>query len=110
MEDFKQIVFRNEDEVLVIVPQSEDAITKVNFLNEIDSVKAGKLNALKNLCIEKIPVDSVLKYVVAEKGTNILNIEHSEGVISLDITTLESSEQLIVSNSIQVCIQLINNI
>ena len=108
MENFKQIVYRNEDEVLVIVPQSENVNTTVNFLNEIDSVKAGKLNALKNLCIEKIPVDSVLKYVVAEKGTNILNIEHSEGVISLDITTFESSEQLIVSDSIQVCIQLIN--
>jgi hypothetical protein len=108
MENFKQIVYRNEDEVLVIVPQSENVNTKVNFLNEIDSVKASKLNSLKNLCIEKIPQDSVLKYVVAEKGTNILNIEHSEGVISLDITTLESSEQLIVSDSIQVCIQLIN--
>jgi hypothetical protein len=108
MENFKQIVYRNEDEVLVIVPQSENVNTKVNFLNEIDSVEAGKLNALKNLCIEKIPIDSVLKYVVAEKGTNIINIEHSEGVISLDITTLESSEQLIVSDAIQVCIQLIN--
>ena len=108
MENFKQIVYRNEDEVLVIVPQSENVNTKVNFLNEIDSVKASKLNSLKNLCIEKIPQDSVLKYVVAEKGTNILNIEHSEGVISLDITTLESSEQLIVGDSIQVCIQLIN--
>jgi hypothetical protein len=108
MENFKQIVYRNEDEVLVIVPQSENVNTTVNFLNEIDSVKAGKLNALKNLCIEKIPVDSVLKYVVAEKGTNILNIEHSEGVIQINIMTLNSQEQTIVSDSINVCIELLN--
>jgi hypothetical protein len=108
MNDFKKIVYRNEDEALVIIPQSDDLEINVNFLGEIDADKANKLNTLKSLCIEKIPQDSVLKYVVAEKGTNILNIEHSEGVISLDITTFESSEQLIVSDSIQVCIQLIN--
>ena len=108
MNDFKKIVYRNEDEAIVIIPQSDDLEINVNFLGEIDADKANKLNTLKSLCIEKIPQDSVLKYVVAEKGTNILNIEHSEGVISLDITILESSEQLIVSNSIQVCIQLIN--
>lgn len=110
MEDFKQIVFRNEDEALVIVPQSENVNTTVNFLNEIDSVKAGKLNSLKNLCIEKIPVDSVLKYVVAEKGTNILNIEHSEGVISIDITTLDNIELNIVIIAINCCNDILNSI
>lgn len=109
MEDFKQIVYRNEDEALVIVPKSENLEIKVNFLNKIDSVSANKLNALKNLCIEKIPNDSVLKYVVSERGTNILNIEHSEGVIQIDITTLSENEISIISDSINACIDLLNN-
>jgi hypothetical protein len=110
MENFKQIVYRNEDEALVIIPQSDDLEINVNFLGEIDADKANKLNTLKSLCIEKIPQDSVLKYVVAEKGTNILNIEHSIGVVSLDITTLAQDKQLIVSDAIKACIRILNNL
>jgi hypothetical protein len=109
MENFKQIVYRNEDDVLVIVPTSENVNTKVNFLNELDSTNLEKLNALKNLCIEKIPAETFLKYVVSERGTNILNVEHSEGVIQINIMTLNSQEQTIVSDSINVCIELLNS-
>jgi hypothetical protein len=106
MEDFKQIVFRNEDEALVIIPMLQESETKVFFLNQLETIEKSKLVALKELCESKI--EEPLKYVVAEKGTNIINVEHKNGVLQLNILDLSDSEKLIVQNAIDVCTKLIN--
>lgn len=106
MEDFKQIVFRNEDGALVIIPMLQDSLTKVFFLNQLENDEKNKLEALKELCESKI--EEPLKYVVAERGTNILNVEYYGGVLQLNILDLTDPEKLIVQDSIQVCIELIN--
>jgi hypothetical protein len=106
MEYFKQIVFRNEDEALVIIPMLQDSLTKVFFLNQLETAEQNKLIALKELCESKI--EEPLKYVVAERGTNILNVEYYGGVLQLNILDLTDPEKLIVQDSIQVCIELIN--
>jgi hypothetical protein len=106
MEDFKQIVFRNEDEALVIIPMLQESETKVFFLNQLETIEKSKLVALKELCESKI--EEPLKYVVAEKGTNIINVEYENGVLQLNILDLSDSEKLVVQNAIDVCTQLIN--
>jgi len=106
MNDFKQIVFRNEDGALVIIPMLQDSLTKVFFLNQLENDEKSKLEALKELCESKI--EEPLKYVVAEKGTNIINVEYENGVLQLNILDLTDPEKLIVQDSIQVCIELIN--
>lgn len=106
MIDFKQIVYRNEDEALVIVPLPQDSETKVFFLNQLETAEKNELIALKELCESKI--EEPLKYVVAEKGTNIINVEFENGVLQLNILELNDSEKLVVQNSIQVCIGLLN--
>lgn len=106
MDNFKQIVFRNEDGALVIIPMLQDSLTKVFFLNQLETAEQNKLIALKELCESKI--EEPLKYVVAERGTNILNVEYYGGVLQLNILDLTDPEKLIVQDSIQVCIELIN--
>lgn len=106
MIDFKQIVYRNEDEALVIVPLPQDSETKVFFLNQLETTEQNKLIALKELCESKI--EEPLKYVVAEKGTNIINVEFENGVLQLNILDLLDAEKLVVQNAIQVCIKLLN--
>lgn len=106
MNDFKQIVFRNEDGALVIIPMLQDSLTKVFFLNQLETAEQNKLIELKELCESKI--EEPLKYVVAERGTNILNVEYHEGVLQLNILDLTDPEKLIVQDSIQVCTELIN--
>ncbi len=107
MKDFKQIVYRNADEALVIVPLLEDSETKVFFLNQLEITKQNKLIALKELCESKI--EESLKYVVAEKGTNIINIEYENGVLQLNILDILDAEKLIVQNAITVCVELLNS-
>ena len=106
MIDFKQIVYRNEDEALVIIPMLQDSLTKVFFLNQLENDEKNKLEALKELCESKI--EEPLKYVVAEKGTNIINVEYENGVLQLNILDLSNNEKLIVQNAIDVCTKLIN--
>lgn len=106
MIDFKQIVYRNEDEALVIIPMLQDSETKVFFLKKLETTEQNKLIALKELCESKI--EEPLKYVVAEKGTNIINVEFEGGVLQLNVLELNDSEKLIVQDSIQTCIELIN--
>lgn len=107
MEQYKQIVYRNEDQVLVIVPENENIDTKVVFLEAIETDLKIKLDALKNLCLSKI--DGDLKYVVAFKGTNILNIENNKGTLQLDITEVPTDELLVITNAISTCLQILNS-
>jgi hypothetical protein len=107
MVDYKQIVYREEDKALVIVPQNDSIGTKVVFIEQLEVDLINPLLALKTLSESK--VDSTLKYVVAYKGTNELNIEHKNGVLILDITKLPNDEILIITNAITACLQILNS-
>lgn len=108
MEDFKQIVYRSEDNALVVVPQNEEIETKVLFLDNLNTINKTSLLNLKSLCEQYVETDQQLKYVVAYKGTNLINIE-SNKVYQLDITTLNETNSTIVQNAITTCLELLNS-
>lgn len=106
MKTYNRIVYRDSDEALVIETDESEAMTIVSLLGKLDEHLRIPLLALRDLCRQKI--DDTLTYVVAYKGTNILNIEHEGGVIQIDITTLPNDELSIVSAGITACTEIIN--
>lgn len=105
MVNFEKIVYREEDNCLVIV-SLDNEIVKVLFLDKIKEEYNNSLLNLKNLCQSKI--EDLIKYVVAYKGTNIINIEFNGGVYEMKIEELTNEEKTIVNDSINICINLLN--
>lgn len=107
METFKQIVYRNEDTALMIIPTNDDIQIIARFINELsDSQKQPFVN-LRDFCLTK--VESIL-YVVYTTDVDRLDIQPIEGeVVCLVVSELEQSDKDIVNSALQECTILLNN-
>lgn len=106
METIKQIVFRESDLVVMILPKSDAEITP-RFLNEIQESDRTPLEALKTLC--RSLVNAELKYVVYTSDSNTLDIETEDENISLIVSEMSAEDKAIVDNAGVICTQLINS-
>ena len=107
METFKQIIYRNEDTALMIVPTNEDLQIIPRFINELsDSQKQPFIN-LRDFCLTK--TDSIL-YVVYTTDVDRLDIQQIEGdVVCLIVNELDQNDKDIVNSALQECSNLLNN-
>jgi hypothetical protein len=107
METFKQIVYRNDDTALMIVPTNEDIQIMPRFINELsDSQKQPFIN-LRDFCLTK--TESIL-YVVYTTDVNRLDIQPIEGdVVYFVVNELDKSDKDIVNSALQECSNLLNN-
>ena len=107
METFKQIIYRNEDTALMIVPTNEDLQIIPRFINELsDSQKQPFIN-LRDFCLTK--TDSIL-YVVYTTDVDRLDIQPIEGdVVCLIVNELDQNDKDIVNSALQECSNLLNN-
>ena len=106
METIKQIVFRESDLVVMILPKSDAEIVP-RFLNEMQDSDRTPLEELKTLC--RSLVNSELKYVVYTSDGNTLNIEAEDEDISLIVSEMSAEDKAIVDNAGVICTQLINS-
>jgi len=107
METIKQIVFRESDLVVMIIPKS-DAQVIPRFLNEMQESDRAPLEALKTLC--RTFINSELKYVVYVSEGNALNIEgeaEAENVTKI-VSEMSVEDKAIVDNAGLICTQFIN--
>lgn len=106
METFKQIVYRNEDTALMILPSNSDIEVTARFINEFDESQKIVFFNLRDFCLTK--VDTIL-YVVYTTDVNRLDIQPIEGsVVCLDVDSLDENDQLIVNSALQECSNLLN--
>ena len=107
METFKQIIYRNEDTALMIIPTNEDIQIIPRFINELsDSQKQPFIN-LRDFCLTK--TDSIL-YVVYTTDVDRLDIQPIEGdVVCLVVNELDKNDKDIVDSALQECSNLLNN-
>ena len=61
METFKQIVYRNEDTALMIIPTNDDIQIIARFVNELSDLQKQPFINLRDFCLTK--TESIL-YVV----------------------------------------------
>ena len=107
METFKQIIYRNEDTALMIIPTNEDIQIIPRFINELsDSQKQPFIN-LRDFCLTK--TDTIL-YVVYTTDVDRLDIQPIEGdVVCLVVNELDQSDKDIINSVLQECTNLLNN-
>ena len=106
METFKQIIYREDDNALMIIPTNDEIQVIPRFVSELSMEQQQKFEELKTLCLTKI--DS-LKYVVHYVETNILNLQSDEDkTLELVISDLPDNEKIIISEVGTICTELLN--
>ncbi len=107
METFKQIIYRNEDTALMIIPTNEGIQIIPRFINELsDSQKQPFIN-LRDFCLTKT---NSLLYVVYTTDVDRLDIQPIEGdVVCLTVNELDQSDKDIVNSALKECTNLLNN-
>jgi hypothetical protein len=107
METFKQIVYREDDNALMIIPTNDEIQIIPRFVSELSMEQQQKFEELKNICLTKI--DS-LKYVVYYVETNIMNLQSDEDkTIELLISDLSDGEKIIINEVGFICTELLNS-
>lgn len=108
METFKQIIYREDDTALMIIPTNEQIQTIARFVNELSIERQLKFEKLKLFCLTKI---DTLQYVVNYTGSDVLNLQSDEDqTIQLIISNLSDYEKLLINEVNNICMELINNI
>jgi hypothetical protein len=106
METFKQIVYRNEDTALMIIPTNDDIQIIARFVNELSDLQKQPFINLRDFCLTK--TESIL-YVVYTTDVDRLDIQPIEGdVVCLVVSELEQSDKDIVNSALQECTVLLN--
>lgn len=106
METVKQIVYREEDGVLMIVANNENLAPTPRFLKDLTVEQKATIEALRTFVLTKI---DVIKYVVYTAENNHLYLEPTEGdSIPLFVTDLGEDKPIVDSVGLM-CTQLLNS-
>lgn len=106
METFRQIIYRDSDTALMILPTDEDVQVIARFVNELSEQDAAPLLALKDFCLTKV---QTLPYVVYLQDENRLDIQPIEGdVVCLLVSELDENDKLIIDAAGIKCTELLN--
>ena len=107
METFRQIIYRDSDTALMILPTNEDVQVIARFVNELSEQDAAPLLALKIFILTKV---QTLSYVVYLQDENRLDIQPIEGdVVCLLVSELDENDKLIIDAAGIKCSNLLNN-
>lgn len=107
METFKQIVYRNEDTALMIIPTNNQIEIIPRFINDLSETEQQPFLNLRNFCLTK--TDSIM-YVVYTTDVDRLDIQPNEGnVVCLVVNELEEKDKDIVESALKECLKLLNN-
>ena len=107
MKTFKQIVYRQSDTALMIVPSDENEQTEIRFVNDLDDNQKQTFLDLQDYLLTM--VDS-LDYCVYMTDINRLDAQPIEGEsVLLLVDELDTNDRLIVDKTLDLCKNLLNN-
>ena len=105
METIKQIVYRELDEVLMIVPLNELKVINPIFIKDLNDLNKSIFYDFKNICISQL---SPVKYIVNDVSKNKYNIESETENKDIYINDLNSEEKEKIEIFLQICRNFIN--
>jgi len=107
MENFKQIVYRQSDKALMIIPQNEELQVVPRFVNELTAEQQASFYELEVFCLtQKDP----LVYVIYTTDVNRLDIQGEDNqVVCLNVSEMNPIDKAIVDKVCVICTELINN-
>ncbi|MEI8137285.1 MAG: hypothetical protein WCH21_08175 [Bacteroidota bacterium] len=107
MENFKQIVYRQSDKALMIIPQNDNIQVVPRFVNELTELQQVSFNELETFCLtQKDP----LLYTVYTTDVNRLDIQGEDNeVICLNVSEMSPEDKAIVDKVGVICTELLNS-
>ena len=106
MKTYKQIVYRQSDTALMIVPSDENEQTEIRFVNDLNETQKQIFLDLETFLLTKI--DSI-EYWVYMTDINRLDAQQSEtNSVLILVDELDETDKLIVNKSLDICKKLIN--
>ena len=107
MENFKQIVYRQSDKALMIIPQNEELQVVPRFVNELTAEQQASFNELEAYCLTQ---QDPLVYTVYTTDVNRLDIqgEYNE-VVCLIVSEMNPEDKAIVDKVGVICTELLNS-
>jgi len=107
MENFKQIVYRQSDKALMIIPQNEELQVVPRFVNELTKAQQKSFYELEAFCLtQKDP----LVYVVYTTDVNRLDVQGEDNeVVCLIVSEMNPEDKAIVDKVGVICTELLNS-
>lgn len=106
MKTYKQIVYRQSDTALMIVPSDENELTDIRFVNDLNDSQKETFLALRDFLLTQ--VDS-LDYSVYTTDIDRLDAQPLEGETKcIVVSELDTNDKLIVDNVLAICLELLN--
>ena len=107
MKTYKQIVYRQSDTALMIVPSDESEQTDIRFVNDLNDTQKQAFLDLRDFLLTQ--VDS-LDYSVYTTDINRLDAQPLEGETKcILVDELDTNDKLIVDNVLAICLELLNS-
>jgi len=107
MKTYKQIVYRQSDTALMIVPSNESEQIDIRFVNDLNDTQKQTFLDLRDFLLTQ--VDS-LDYSVYTTDINRLDAQPFEGDTKcILVDELDTNDKLIVDKVLTICLELLNN-
>jgi hypothetical protein len=107
MKTYKQIVYRQSDTALMIVPSNESEQIDIRFVNDLNDTQKQAFLDLRDFLLTQ--VDS-LDYSVYTTDINRLDAQPLEGDTKcILVDELDTNDKLIVDKVLTICLELLNN-
>lgn len=107
MKTYKQIVYRQSDTALMIVPSNESEQIDIRFVNDLNDTQKQAFLDLRDFLLTQ--VDS-LDYSVYTTDVNRLDAQPLEGDTKcILVDELDTNDKLIVDKVLTICLELLNN-
>lgn len=107
MENFKQIVYRQSDKALMIIPQNEELQVVPRFVNELTVEQQASFNDLETYCLTQ---QDPLVYTVYTTDVNRLDIQGEDNeVVCLNVSEMSPEDKAIVDKVGVICTELLNS-
>jgi hypothetical protein len=107
MKTYKQIVYRQSDTALMIVPSDENEQTDIRFVNDLSDTQKQAFLDLRDFLLTQV---DTLDYSVYTTDINRLDAQPLEGETKcILVDELNTNDKLIVDNVLAICLELLNN-
>jgi hypothetical protein len=107
MENFKQIIYRQSDTALMIVPSDESEQTDIRFVNDLSETQKQAFLDLRDFLLTQV---YTLDYSVYTTDINRLDAQPLEGETKcILVDELDTNDKLIVDKVLAICLELLNN-
>lgn len=107
MKTYKQIIYRQSDTALMIMPSDENELADIRFVNDLNEDQKQAFLALRDFLLTQI---DNLDYCVYTTENDSLDAQPSEKEVKcMVVSELNTNDKLIVDNVLAICLELINN-